>query len=272
VKSSQIPFMKLNSQIIGQGQPLIILHGLYGSSDNWLSHAKILAENHEVHLIDQRNHGKSPHSDEHNYTAMEGDLWQYFQDHQIERAIILGHSMGGKTAMFFALAHPESVSALIIVDMSPKSYDSLEDAKTLYHKEIFKGLRSINISTIKTRTEAEQQLSEYVDQPRIRKFLLKNLQRRPDDKSFYWMLNLEGLYNSLENILEGIDPDLVSPLTAFPVLFIRGENSGYIDDEAIPIIRALFPFAEIETIENAGHWLHAEQPDTFMNVVTNFLD
>lgn len=264
--------MKLNSQIIGQGQPLVILHGLYGSSDNWLSHAKQLSDRYQVHLIDQRNHGKSPHSDEHNYTAMEGDLWQYFQDNQIERAVIMGHSMGGKTAMFFALAHPESVSALIVVDMSPKSYDSLEDAKTLYHKEIFKGLRSLEPGKLKTRTQAEEQLSEYIDQPRIRKFLLKNLQRKSDDKSFYWMLNLEGLYSSLDNILEGIDPDMVSPVTAFPVIFIKGEKSGYIDQEAIPIIRAIFPYAEIETIENAGHWLHAEQPDAFMNAVNNFLD
>ncbi len=264
--------MKLNSQIIGNGHPLIILHGLYGSSDNWLSHGKELSEQYEVHLVDQRNHGNSPHSDEHNYTAMEGDLLQYMDDHQIERAVLLGHSMGGKTAMFFALAHPERVSALIVVDMSPKAYDSLEDAKTLYHKEIFEGLRAIDISKLKNRTEAETQLAENIPQERIRKFLLKNLQRKTDDKSFYWLLNLDGLWNSLDNILEGIDPDMTSPVTAFPVIFIRGEKSGYIDDDAIPLIRAIFPYAEVETIEGTGHWLHAEEPDAFLNVVKEFLD
>lgn len=264
--------MKLHSEILGNGHPLIILHGLYGSSNNWLSHGKELSGRYEVHLVDQRNHGNSPHSDEHNYSAMEGDLLQYLDDHQIERAVLLGHSMGGKTAMFFALAHPERVSALIVVDMSPKSYDSLEDAKTLYHKEIFQGLRSLDLPKLKNRTEAEEQLAAYIPQPRIRKFLLKNLQRRSEDKSFYWQLNLEGLWDSLENILEGIDPDMVSPITAFPVIFIRGEKSGYIEDGAIPLIRAIFPYAGIETIKDSGHWLHAEQPEEFMQVVNDFLD
>ncbi len=264
--------MELNSQKIGKGQPLIILHGLYGSSDNWLTHGKQLADRYEVHLVDQRNHGHSPHSDEHNYTAMEGDLLQYMDNQQIERAVLLGHSMGGKTAMFFALEHPERVSALIVADMSPKGYDSLEDAKTLFHKEIFKGLRSLDLPNIKNRTEAEDNLSEYIPQPRIRKFLLKNLQRNQSDKSFYWMLNLEGLWNSIDNILEGIDPDMVSPLTGFPVIFIRGSESGYIGKEDIAVIRRIFPYAEIETIEGTGHWLHAEKPEEFMEIVNEFLD
>ncbi|MDA3866122.1 MAG: alpha/beta fold hydrolase [Salinivirgaceae bacterium] len=264
--------MKLQSQIIGNGHPLIILHGLYGSSDNWLTHGKALADEYTVHLVDQRNHGNSPHTDEHNYTAMEGDLLEYLDQHQIDRAIIMGHSMGGKTAMFFALAHPERVSTLIIVDMSPMEYDSLSDAKTLFHKEIFKGLLSIDLPKLKNRTDAEKQLKPYIPQVRIRKFLLKNLQRNPDDKSFHWQLNLKGLYESLDNILEGIDPEMVSPITAFPILFIKGEESEYINSDSIPIIRAIFPYAEISTIAETGHWLHAEKPEEFMKIVKNFLE
>ncbi len=264
--------MKLNSQIIGNGQPLIILHGLYGSSDNWLSHGKQLSDRFQIHLVDQRNHGHSPHSDEHNYTAMEGDLLQYMDEQQIERAVLMGHSMGGKTAMFFALEHPERVSALIVVDMSPVGYESLEDAKNLFHKTIFEGLMSLDLPKLNNRTEAEEKLAEYIPQQRIRKFLLKNLQRKQSDKSFYWMLNLQGLWDSIDNILEGIDPDMVSPLTGFPVIFIRGGESGYIGDEDIAVIRRIFPYAEIETIEDTGHWLHAEKPDEFMAIVNEFLD
>lgn len=264
--------MKLHSEILGNGHPLIILHGLYGSGENWLTHGKLLSDRYTVHLVDQRNHGKSPHSAEHHYTAMEGDLLEYMDAMQIERAVIMGHSMGGKTALFFALAHPERVSALIVVDMSPKSYDSLSDAKTLFHKEIFEGLRSIPLAGLKSRTKAESLLKPYIPQERIRKFLLKNLQRRKDNKSFYWLLNLEGLFNSLDNILEGIDPEMVSPITAFPVLFIKGELSGYIDEESIGTIRSIFPYAEISTIKDSGHWLHAEKPEEFMKVVNEFLD
>ncbi|MFO7863048.1 MAG: hypothetical protein R6U85_03525, partial [Salinivirgaceae bacterium] len=149
---------------------------------------------------------------------------------------------------------------------------SLSDAKTLFHKEIFKGLLSIDLSKLKTRTEAEKQLEPYIPQVRIRKFLLKNLQRTNDGKSFRWQLNLTGLYDSLDNILEGIDPDMVSPMTAFPVLFIKGGESGYMDDESIPIIRAIFPYAEISTIPDTGHWLHAEKPEEFMKVVSDFIE
>lgn len=264
--------MKLSSEILGVGQPFIILHGLYGSGENWLTHGKQLADRFEVHLVDQRNHGNSPRADEHNYTAMEGDLLEYMNLHQIDRAIIMGHSMGGKTAMFFALAHPERVSALLVVDMSPQGYDSFSDAKTLYHKDIFEGLRAIPVHSIKSRTEAEEILKPYVPQERVRKFLLKNLQRNSIDKSFFWKLNLEGLYASLDNILEGIDPEMIRPLTAFPVLFVKGGNSDYINGDSIPIIRAIFPYAEVVTIENAGHWLHAEKPEEFLATVNSFLD
>lgn len=254
--------MKLNYKVIGEGEkPLIILHGLFGSSDNWMTVARHLAEhNFKCYLLDQRNHGDSPHSEEFSYQAMSDDLKEFITEHDLQHADIMGHSMGGKTAMHFAVQHPQLLDKLIVVDIAPKAYP-------VHHDQIIAGLESIDVGHLKSRTEADKQLAKYVDERGIRAFLLKNLYRK-EDKSFGWKLNLPVIKKNLEEIGEGLEPKAVFDK---PTLFIRGVNSHYILDQDFITIMNFFPNASIESIKNAGHWVHAEQPDDFLEKVLHFL-
>ncbi len=265
--------MNLFFRKLGQGPPLIIIHGLYGSSDNWFTIGKKLAENFEVYLIDQRNHGQSPHTHEHNYILLKEDLREFMDQQSIEKAIILGHSMGGKTAMFFSADYPERISSLIVVDISPLSYLTTNSAQLLQHKIILDSMLSIDFSNISSREQVDAILSESIQQNQVRQFLLKNIKRSKDNK-FHWGLNISVLQNELPKIIDGMninDFKNKKSITGFPVLFIKGSDSDYIQENDIKAILTIYPQAEFETINDAGHWVHAEQPKLFLKTVLQFL-
>lgn len=250
----------LNSKIQGEGTPLIILHGYFGMGDNWKSHANKLSDNYQVHLVDQRNHGRSFHSDDFDYELLVEDLEAYFEFHNIENAIVLGHSMGGKTAMLFAVTFPEKVQKLIVADIAPKNYPP-------HHHQILEALVAVDFSKITLRTEVDEVLKQYIDEMGVRQFLLKNVYRKTKDQ-------LDFRFN-LESLTEN-NNEVGAPLPAFTeydgeVLFLRGANSGYISDSDTALIEAHFSKAKIVTIANAGHWLHAENPVDFMNELQVFL-
>jgi len=252
----------LHSNIIGSGKPLIILHGFLGMSDNWKTLGKKYAENgFEVHLIDQRNHGRSFHSDIFNYEALVFDLKYYLKGHQIGKTILIGHSMGGKTAMQFACNHPENITKLIVADIAPKYYPA-------HHDEIIKGLQSLDFETIKSRTEADKALAKHVSSFGVRQFLLKNLYWKTKGKLAF-RINLPVLANNMHEVGENI-----SALDSFegPTLFLKGDRSEYITDNDSEIIQKHFPNAVIDTIKNAGHWLHAENPEEFLSKSLSFIN
>ncbi|MGV3540534.1 MAG: alpha/beta fold hydrolase [Rufibacter sp.] len=253
--------MELHYRTIGEGSPLLILHGLFGYSDNWQTLAKYYGEHFKVYLIDQRNHGRSPHTPDFSYQLMSDDLWEFIDQHQIQDAAILGHSMGGKVAMNFALQHPDKLSKLLVADIAPKAYPP-------HHDDILEGFHSIDLESLESRQDADDQLAQKVPDVGTRQFLLKNLYRT-DDNNFAWRLNLESVEANLDSILGNIESD--APFTK-PTLFLRGGNSRYIKPEQdTEQIKRLFPNAEIKTIENAGHWLHAEQPQEFFKLSMAFL-
>ena len=251
----------LYSKILGQGEPLIILHGLLGMGDNWAGLGKIFAENgFEVHLIDQRNHGKSFHAEEMNYEAMVEDLKEYIEHHGLEKVNLLGHSMGGKTAMFFAMKYPERLKKLIIVDISPKYYPP-------HHHFIFDAIHSLPIE-LQSRKALESFLNEKINNTAISLFLLKNLKRKKEG-GFAWKPNIEVLENTLGDLGEALPP--MSVYTK-PVLFIKGEKSPYISEKDLPLIKAHFPNHQMIEVPDAGHWVHAEKPQLFQKEVLTFLN
>lgn len=265
--------MKLYYRKLGSGIPLVIVHGLYGVSDNWLTVGRKLSDNFEVYLIDQRNHGRSPHDQSHNYEVLRDDLLEFLNDRGLERAVLLGHSMGGKTVMCFARHHPGRVRDLIIVDIAPKSYKEAGRAEKLSHYGIMKAMDDIDLSSVSNRRDVDRILSETIGQQRIRGFLMKNL-RQNEEGRYGWTLNLKVLVRELDNIMDGVNEacfDPAFPVTGFPVLFIRGGKSTYILDEDIDFISNIFPFAKLKTIPGAGHWVHAEQPEAFVETVEDFI-
>jgi esterase len=251
--------MKLFFRELGEGEPIIILHGLFGSSDNWLTQAKLFAPYYRVLSVDLRNHGQSPHSDEFDYPSMVTDLDEFIQDQNISDPIIIGHSMGGKTAMNFALAHPDNVSKLIVVDIAPRAYN-------LEHYTIVEGLKAIPIDQLSSRNEADDVLSQHIAEPDVRQFLLKNLQRKSTG-GFSWKINLPVIANKLPNI--GLDLQFQGQLKK-PTLFIRGARSKYVRDEDWKRVTEIFPEAELETMDT-GHWVQAEKPQEFAEVVMKWL-
>lgn len=265
--------MELFFRKFGEGPPLIILHGLYGSSDNWVSVGRALSENFEVYLIDQRNHGRSPHSPQHNYHLLKEDLLEFMDHQSIEKAIIIGHSMGGKTAMFFAADYPERVNSLIVVDISPISYKNTDSTQLLTHSKIINSMYNVDFNNVKSRDDIDKTLAQSIPVKRVRQFLLKNVQRTKNNQ-FGWSLNIDAISNELENIMDGLnvnDFENGKEITGFPVLFIKGEKSDYILPQDREAIKKIFPFAEIESIPNAGHWLHAEQPKQFIKTIQDFI-
>lgn len=266
--------MKLFSRILGQGKDFIILHGLYGSGDNWLTIAKRLSDNYKVHLIDQRNHGNSQHSNIHTYELMVADLQEYIQINEIATPVILGHSMGGKTAIWNSIMYPDQASAYIIVDISPGGYSHLLSPSPIIeqHLNIMNGIRMVDLDEASTRTEVDKLLSQYIPDGKIRQFLLKNVDRDSEGK-FSWKININALSEYLPEIMRGVDVIKQAGKInhATPVLFIKGANSHYIEEKDIQIIQSAYPQAKIETIPQAGHWVHAEQPELFLKCIQNFL-
>lgn len=252
--------MKLNYRKYGSGHPLFVLHGVFGSSDNWQTHGKYLAEHFTVYLIDQRNHGNSPHSPEMNYQAMAEDLKELMEAEKLASIYLLGHSMGGKTAMRFATSYPDAVDKLIVVDIAPKFYPP-------HHSQIFEGFHSVQLESLKSRKEADEQLAQVITDPGVRMFILKNLSR-DSENNFEWKLNLEVIEQNIDKIGEGL-PEGAS--FEGPVLFIGGGASDYIQEEDHPLIGQHFPDAEVKMIPGAGHWVHAEKPKELGELVMKFL-
>lgn len=267
--------MHLHYKKSGSGPPFLILHGLYGSSDNWVTVAKELSEVYTVYIPDLRNHGRSPHEKTHNYEVLQQDVYDFIEEHQLGQCTILGHSMGGKTAMLFALKNPQLVGKLIIVDIAPKEYKSLDSLHphVIEHLNIINALTSIDIKSVQSRAEIDMQLEFYIKDIRLRQFLLKNITRNADN-SFKWMLNLDVIAQSLPTVLSGIDYQKYqseASIRNFPTLFIKGEKSTYIDDNDVYPIKQMFPKAEIVTIFDAGHWVNTDQPEAFIKALKYFL-
>ncbi len=249
----------LNHKILGEGQPLIILHGLFGSLDNWLTLGKRFAEKYKVILVDQRNHGRSFHDSAFDYTLMAQDLDELIEALQLENPILLGHSMGGKTVMQYTAFHPEKVDKLIVADIGPKFYP-------VHHQTIIQALKSIAVDTLKSREEAEDMLAKDIHDLSTRSFLLKNLKRTAD--GFAWKMNLEVISNNIEEVGKPLDYYLPVEL---PTLFIHGGKSDYIVEDDKEEIQEIFPQAEFVVIPGSGHWLHADNPDLFYSHVMEFL-
>lgn len=260
----------------GEGFPIVIVHGLYGSSDNWLTVGKKLSARYKVYMIDQRNHGHSPKSEEFSYDLMKEDLAGFFEQHRIEKAMLLGHSMGGKVAMSFAADYPEKIEKLIIADIAPKDYFLLNDESQYYlHRDILRAMLEIDFSVMHSRKEVEAYLNGRIDSTAIVQFLLKNVHRKKEDHSFEWRLNVRALYDNLDEIISGVNERWFEdrqPIFNYPVFFIKGEKSNYILPEDYKAIQRIYPHAVIKTIPDAGHWLHAEQPQLFMEALEDFLD
>ncbi len=263
--------MKLFFRKEGSGPPLIIVHGLYGSSDNWINIGKRLAEKYTVYMLDQRNHGRSPFADSHTYDDLRDDLLEFFEQHKIEKATLLGHSMGGKVAMWFAADFPEKVEKLVIADITPKDYLLLKDDSQFYlHQNILLAMQEIDFSIIKSRNDVDNFMAEKIDNRQIRQFLLKNVVIDKDTKQYKWRINAEVLYDYLEEIVSGVNKNWFDdriPITSYPVVFIRGMLSKYILPEDEILINNIYPDSRIIHIPKAGHWLHAEQPELFMQAV-----
>ncbi|MEP2669945.1 MAG: alpha/beta fold hydrolase [Cyclobacteriaceae bacterium] len=252
--------MKLFFRELGQGSPLIILHGLFGSSDNWFSLSKIFAEKYKVYVIDQRNHGQSPHDPVHDYNALTDDLNEFIEDHKIDKPIIIGHSMGGKTAMNFAIRFPEKLSKLIVVDIVPKAYP-------IHHDSILKGLNTINLDQLESRGQADKILSPFIPEPAVRQFLLKNLARNAS-QNFEWRINIPVLEAHIDDM--GTALQYEGQFNG-ATLFIVGSKSNYFEPGDDATIKSYFPKAEITTLDT-GHWVQAENPKGFMEAVFNFVN
>jgi esterase len=265
--------MELFFRKLGAGKPIVILHGLYGSSDNWYTIGRALADQYEVFIPDQRNHGNSPHQSNHDYKAMSEDLNDFFVQHNLNRAVILGHSMGGKTALAFGIKYPEKVEKMIVVDISPFGYDETSAPEVVSHEQIMKSLMMLHPETLGGRQDADNRLRQQISSEPVRQFLLKNLKRDSEGR-FYWSMNLPVLQKHLADIYATILPSQITraeDFPVFPLLFIKGKNSGYLRKEEFDNIRHFFPHAELAEIAGAGHWVHAEQPDQFLLTIRNFI-
>jgi len=250
--------MKLYHRELGEGKPMMILHGLFGYSDNWQTHAKKLAEYYRVILVDLRNHGRSDWSDDFSYEIMADDVLELCNDLGLEELILVGHSMGGKVAMHVAAKNEDLLEKLVIVDMGTKEYP-------MHHDHILEGINAVTLDNVSARSEAEKQMDPFIESEGIKQFLLKNLYWK-EKGQLSWRMNVQVLEREMAKILGAFQADEI--LT--PTLFIRGAMSNYILDEDISSLELQFPDIEMETIENAGHWVHAEAPNEFLEALLGF--
>lgn len=252
--------MHLHYRSYGSGEPLLILHGLFGSLDNWHSISLKLGERFRVLAIDQRNHGHSPHHEEMSYPTMAGDLSELLQQEGISQANVLGHSMGGKTAMHFALLFPDQVRKLIVVDIAPRVYSPR-------HEIIIRALRALDLSTFESRRQLEQALAGPIPDLALRQFLLKNILRTSEGR-FAWRIGLAEIERNYPALRGAIPPGTIF---SKPVLFVRGERSDFLHEDDLPMIHRLFPAARLETIPKAGHLVHIENQAHFLSTLLSFL-
>lgn len=251
--------MKLHFKTLGEGEPVIILHGLFGSADNWQTLAKTIAERFKIYLVDQRNHGHSPHAEEMSYPIMADDLKAMMDDEGLDKAIVVGHSMGGKTAIHFAANYPDRLKKLVVVDMGVKRYPP-------HHQIIFNALLGVNLDQVKTRKEVETHLREHILDASVVQFLLKNLYWSERER-LDWRFNLPVLHRDIDLILDEAPTDRMT----VPTLFIRGEKSNYILESDFEALHDQFLQSEIVTIPGAGHWVHAEAPQQFLHELMRFI-
>jgi len=252
--------IKLYSKSVGQGPPLLILHGLFGSSDNWQTFAKLISDRYRVITLDIRNHGLSPHTDDFSYELISSDILQFVEEEKLDSFFLMGHSMGGKAVAHFALHNPGRVSKLIILDISIKAYPPQ------YHI-YFKAMLSMDLNRITTRTEADEWLKQDIPDVVVRQFILKNLVRNVEGL-FRWKFNLDSLYKNYDNINAAIES--VNPFLQ-PTLLISGEHSGYVKPEDFEQMKIVFPLITRIIIPQAGHWIHADQPVKLKEVLAEFL-
>jgi pimeloyl-ACP methyl ester carboxylesterase len=264
--------MKLFCRKYGNGPPLVILHGLYGSSDNWVTIAKKLGNSFTVYLPDQRNHGQSPHSQIHDYDSMRDDLFELAGDLNLKKFFLAGHSMGGKTAISFALKWPEMLNGLLIADISPFTNETGRQSIYVQHFTILNAILSFDLDKISTRREAGNVLLEKIPSEKVRELILKNLQRTTDN-NFAWKLNAQSILKNLDKIMEGVErqTDYSQQIIGFPVIFLKGGDSDYIPAVDFRDIRNVFPAAEIIEIPEAGHWIHVDKPDEVVNYIRRLL-
>ncbi|MEM9549502.1 MAG: alpha/beta fold hydrolase [Bacteroidota bacterium] len=249
----------LNHKIYGQGDPIIILHGLFGMLDNWQTVAKKLAEEYMVILVDQRDHGKSNHTEEFNYEVLANDLHEFLEENWIHSCHLIGHSMGGKTALQFAAIHPDMIEKLVVVDIGTKAYKPGHDI-------IFKALRSVPIDQVQSRKEVEEIIAQYIEDQGVRLFLMKNLQRRKEG-GFRWKMNLELLYREYPNIIAAVE---ISEEVDVDTLFVYGTKSNYIKPGDIDNIKTNFVNSRFKEMDT-GHWIHAEKPDELVEEINDFI-
>lgn len=254
--------MKLFYRKSGQGPPLIILHGLFGSSDNWITIARRLADRYTVYLPDLRNHGQSPHSDIHTYDSMCDDLYELVTDLGLKKFFLAGHSMGGKTAIAFAARWPGMILGLLVADISPFADETRYDQAHNQHLTIIRTILSTDLASISSRQQAGAILMEKIASVSIRELILKNIRRKEENK-FEWKLNPQSLYKNLGNIMAPIDlkEGFIQPVTGFPVIFLKGSESKYLTSADMDRIKKVFPAAELVEIPGAGHWVHTDKPD-----------
>ena len=245
---------------LGQGEPLLILHGLFGSSKNWQSLAKQFAENFTVYSVDLRNHGSSFNDEQMNYEVMAEDIDALINHLGLHSYSIIGHSMGGKIAMLYALRYRHNISKLIVADIAPVSYQHS-------HTDLIDPILALELDQISSRSQVDKALATDISDPMLRGFLLQNLGREGD--KWYWKVNWRAIQRQMSSLVEfPLNPD---DKTGIPALFIGGENSGYIDDHGLAAINQFFSNARIEMMRDAGHWLHVEQPQKFVELVLDFL-
>jgi len=251
--------MELHARVVGDGPPLILLHGLFGSNENLGGVARALSDRFSVYGLDLRNHGRSPHGRRMDYTTLANDVRETMDAHALDSAIVLGHSLGGKTAMELALSAPERVARLVAVDIAPIDYDRRHDQE-------LDALHGLDLATIRSRRDADEALTEQIPTTAIRQFLLKNLVRGED--GFEWRVPLDTIYAEYEHIAAA--PASEGPYKG-PALFVRGGRSDYLPADAKPAIHQRFPNARIETIPDAAHWVHVDAPEAFLKLVRRFL-
>lgn len=253
--------MILHSKIYGQGQALLILHGLFGMGDNWATLGKRWAESYEVHLIDLRNHGKSFHSDQMNYSLLSEDLLKYIAHYGLSDLILIGHSMGGKATMRFAINHPEVAQKIIVVDIAPKAYQP-------HHQEIIRTIKAVDFDRIATREDLDTFLAQFISHWDTRALISKNVYRK-EDGQFAFRFHLFGIEKNYAALIEQPFQDKSYEK---PALFLRGAQSHYVSDEDTPLIKKHFPLAQIVTLDEAGHWIHVDRPMKFYDETQAFLN
>ena len=263
--------MKLFYRVYGEGKPIIILHGLFGMSDNWIPIAKQLAGKHKVYLLDMRNHGQSPHSIIHDYKSMSEDVLEFLNDTKIKKATLIGHSMGGKAVLQFAVDYAKKVEQLIIADISPKAYINSQDFKRKVnnHQELLKSMKQVDLENFKDRSEVRAYFNEYFQDDFIHQLIQKNIKKN-NQSQFIWKINVDVLYKSLDDIKNEVP--LSNEFRFIKTLFVFGSNSPYFRNEDKVYIQTKLPFAQIKSIEGAGHMLHIENGKKFVEIVSAFMN